>query len=145
MLVIGWMSLLLPATLWLSTAAWIELLQVQNARRAVSAFYVAEAGLERALAWVATRPSASEALSGPDGLVGTPDDGGVFVAPGQFVPFGPEGQSGFAVTVFPVDSDALRLRSVGYGWGGGTRTLEAIVRWTAEGTTVVRWSEEFDS
>ncbi len=142
-LVLGWVSLLLPATLWIATAAWIELLQAQNARRATSAFYVAEAGLDRALAWVAQKRSAEEALRGPDGAQGTFDDGGVFGVPGQFIPFGPAGE-GYEVTVSPVDATAVRVQSRGVGWGGGTRAVEAIVHWTQSGEVNVHWNEEFD-
>lgn len=142
--VLGWLLLLLPLAVWVSTAALVDVLQAQNARRAASAFYVAEAGLDRALAWVASQPSAEHAYRGPDGRAGSEDDGGVFGLPGQFVPFGEEAATGYQVWLVFLDSAAVRVRSRGRGWGGGNRTVEAIVRWNDGAPLTLSWNEEFE-
>lgn len=141
--VLGWLLLLLPLATWVTTGALVDLLQAQNARRAASAFYIAEAGLDRALAWVASQPSAEQACLGPDARPGSEDDGGVFGLPGQFVPFGEGPTTGYQVWVVGLAANAVRVRSHGHGWAGGSRTLEAVVRWHEGQPVTISWSEEF--
>ncbi len=139
-LVLGWSSLLLPLVGWLYLQAHTDQILAQNLRKELDAFYTAEAGLNFALAATSACDSPACALRGPDGVLGTADDGLVLPGPSDWAPFGDQGR-GFRVRVTEADSATVRIRSSGTGWGGGTSEVEALVRWQPDGTKQVFWNQ----
>lgn len=121
---------LLPLGAWLSLQARIDSEIARNIRGDLHAFYVAEAGIARALAILDTLPSAAVALLGPDGVSGTPDDGGLIAAPATAI-FFPESPYFYTLTVEPAGADMVRVHSTAHGWGGAVKQLEVVVLWRA--------------
>jgi hypothetical protein len=111
----------------------------RNLRADLHAFYVADAGLNHALSIVSRSPSAAAVVAGPDGVAGTADDGGILDAPAAQVPF-PAAPYGYTVDAQPLANGGVRIRSLGVGWDGATKQLEAVVFWPA-GEAVAWWRE----
>jgi hypothetical protein len=132
-------AVLVPIGAWVALQARIDGALARNLRADLHAFYVADAGMSHALSVVSRAPSAAVALAGPDGLAGTTDDGGILGVPADHVTF-PKAPYGYAVGAQAAGTDGIRLQSVGLGWDGATRQLEALVYWRA-GKTVVWWRE----
>ncbi|GIW45982.1 MAG: hypothetical protein KatS3mg077_3264 [Candidatus Binatia bacterium] len=142
-LVLGWASLLLPLLSWLYLQALADQFLVQNLRREVDAFHVAEAGLNFALAAISRCHSSSCALAGPDGVLGTTDDGQLVGDPSGWRAFGESGGA-FRVSSSAADETTVRIRSFGRGWGGGVAEVEALVHWEADGTVRIFWNQILD-
>ncbi|MFQ5667198.1 MAG: hypothetical protein ACE5I7_12295 [Candidatus Binatia bacterium] len=98
----------------------------RNLRREIETFYVAEAGLNHAIAEIPSGGSFDEILVGPDHVAGTPDDG--------WFPFMEAPPANFPVPPFRYEvhvqeggSGAIRIISRGLGAAGATKVVAALV------------------
>ena len=121
------MMILLPLGAYVVVQCRSDLMIERNLRSEIEAFYVAEAGLEHAMAEIPPGRSFEEVLTGPDHILGTADDG-LFPFhegwPNDF-PYSP---FRYEVRVASVDSNAVRITSRGAGRDGATKVIEAVVR-----------------
>lgn len=136
LIVLGWSTLLLPVIGWISLQARMDQILAQNFRRDLESYYVAEAGLNFALAALQRCSSAACVLAGPDGRVGTADDGGIASQPESWIPYG-DGYSAFQVRLLPMNSTQVRLRARSRAWGASSAELEAILTWSENNLRVV--------
>ena len=106
--------------------ARLDLLVQHHTRAAVETFYVAEAGLEHALADLSSDPRFDRLLVGADGVAGTDDDGSYPFrnGPPDFFPHAP---FRYDVRVETVDENTAEIVSRGIGVGPATRTVSAPV------------------
>ena len=123
---LGLMMLLLPLGAYVLMQCRSDLLIQRNFRDEIEAFYIAEAGLEHAVADIKPGRSMNRLLVGPDGSAGTDDDG--------FFPFGegmpqdfPLSPFHYEVRVTPLSADAVSLVSHGIGRNGTTKVIAATV------------------
>lgn len=121
-------AVLLPVGAWMSLQARIDGVLTRSLRADVHAFYVADAGLNHALAAVAEVTSAAAAL-----------DGSMLVLPQGHVPF-PGPPFGYRIEILPHGTDGVRLRSSGSGFDGTVKQLEAVVVWR-DGRARAWWRE----
>lgn len=119
-------AVLLPLAAFAVLLTRLDFYVHDNTRAQAEVFYVAEAGLEHALADIPRGESLEQLLTGPDGYTGSADDG-VFPfregSPGSF----PRAPFGYQVRVERVNSQLLRLTSVGSGARHARATVEALV------------------
>jgi hypothetical protein len=103
-----------------------DLLVQHHTRTAVEVFYVAEAGLEHALADLASDSRFERILAGRDGMEGTADDGSYpfHDGPPDFFPRPP---FRYDVRVERVDEDTAEIVSRGIGLGPAARSVSASV------------------
>lgn len=124
--VLGLMLILLPLGAYVVLQCRTDLLIQRGFRDEIEAFYVAEAGLEHAVAEIRPDQSFAEVLAGPDGLAGTADDG-VFPflegAPAAF----PAAPFRYDVRVSPAAGNSLSVTSQGKGKNGATKVVSALV------------------
>lgn len=132
-------AVMVPIGTWATWQARVDAAVARNLRGDLHSFYVADAGLNHALAVVTRLPSPAAALAGPDGVPGTADDGGV-VGPAAVRTIFPEAPYGYLLDVQAVGIDGVRIRSTGAGWDGATKQLEAVVFW--RGGKAYRWWRE---
>jgi hypothetical protein len=116
----------LPLSAFLALQALIDLRIGQNLRSATETFYVAEAGLQHALAQLRPAASFDLILAGPDGVGGTADDGVFPFAGGAPASF-PRAPLRYEVSAALADDGSLRLRSRGIGADGAEKIVEARV------------------
>ena len=124
--VLGLAMILLPLGAFVVMQCRTDLLIQRNLRAEIEAFYVAEAGLEHAVADIAPDTSFDDLLAGPDHAAGTADDG-VFPfrdgAPADF----PESPFRYEVRVTRSTRDALSIVSAGSGRQGAAQVVSATV------------------
>lgn len=106
--------------------ARLDLLVQRHTRAAVETFYVAEAGLEHALADLATDPRFERLLAGEDGIAGTGDDGSYPFRDGP-PDFFPRAPFRYDVRVEAIDEGTVEIVSRGLGAGPATRSVTAPV------------------
>jgi len=97
-----------------------------NLRSEIEAFYVAEAGLEHAVADIQPGRSFDEILVGADGVAHTRDDGRFPFSEGAPAAF-PLPPFHYDVQVLAAPNGMIRLQSVGVGLNGSTKVLEVLV------------------
>jgi hypothetical protein len=119
--------ILLPVGAFVVLQCRTDLLIQHNLRAEIETFYVAEAGLEHAIAEIAPGTSFDDILTGPDHLPGTPDDGIFSFAEGtpNAFPFAP---FHYEVRVAASGSDMVSVVSSGTGINGATRVVSALVK-----------------
>ncbi len=119
--------ILLPIAAFVALECRTDLLIQHNLRAEIEAFYVAEAGLEHAIAEIAPGTSFDDVLTGPDHVAGTADDG-LFAfsegVPGAF----PSAPFRYDVRVTKSGSDMISVVSSGTGINGATRVVAAVVK-----------------
>jgi hypothetical protein len=98
----------------------------RNLRGDIETFYVAEAGLEHAVAEILPGQSLDHLLTGPDGVSGTSDDGVFPFAQGPPSHF-PHAPFRYDVRVVPGQNGMIRVVSRGIGGDGAAKVLEALV------------------
>lgn len=117
---------LLPLGAYLVLQCRTDLMIQRNFRNEVEAFYVAEAGLDHAVADIPPGQSFDDVLAGPDGIAGTADDG-LFPfsegAAGEF-PYAP---FHYEVRVTLTANNSLSILSHGTGKDGATKVVGALV------------------
>ena len=97
-----------------------------QARLALEVFYVAEAGMEHALADLAVDPAYERLLAGPDGVLGDEDDGEFpFQSPPP--PCFPRPPFHYEVRVEPRDDAGLDIIARGFGFHAATQTVAVTV------------------
>lgn len=125
--VLAVVMILLPVGAFVTLQCRTDLLIQHNLRAEIEAFYVAEAGLEHALAEIPPATSFDTVLAGPDRIAGTSDDG-IFPfaegAPSEF----PSAPFRYDVRVAQASSDVLTVQSTGTGVNGATKVVIALVR-----------------
>jgi hypothetical protein len=135
--------ILLPVGAFVVLQCRTDLLIQHNLRAEIETFYVAEAGLEHAIAEIAPGTSFDDILTGPDHLAGTPDDG-IFSfaegAPSAF-PFAP---FRYDVRVTRSGSDMVSVVSSGTGINGATRVVSVLVKRSAVPVTPAAFYAEGD-
>jgi hypothetical protein len=98
----------------------------ENTRAQAEAFFVAEAGLEHALADIPSTTTTERLLAGPDGRRATSDDGRFRFREGQPT-FFPRAPLYYEVQIEPVTSERVRLTSHGFGQRGARAAVEALL------------------
>jgi len=125
--VLGVLALLLPLGVMAALHARMDLLMQRNLGAEIEAFYVAEAGLEHAVAEISPGVSFEAWLVGPDRRRGTADDG-VFPfdegAPAAF----PAAPLHYVVRVAERPDGGLDVTSTGSGRNGAMKVIAAIVK-----------------
>lgn len=125
--VLALIMMLLPIGAFVALQCRTDWLIQHNLRAEVEAFYVAEAGLEHALAEISPGTSFDAVLAGPDRIAGTNDDG-IFPfsegAPSVF-PYAP---FRYEVRVARMSADVLSVQSSGFGVHDATKVVVALVR-----------------
>jgi len=119
-------AVLLPLAAFAVLLTRLDFYVHDNTRAQTEVFYVAEAGLEHALADIARGESLEQLLAGPDGNAGSADDGIFPFREGRPGPF-PHAPLGYEVQVERANSQLLRLVSVGSGARHARATVEALV------------------
>jgi len=110
--------------------ARLDLLLQHNTRDALELFYVAESGLEHALADLARDPVFDRLLAGPDGRAGTADDREFpFQAPPP--PVFPSAPLRYQVEVEPRSPGLVDIIARGFGNGTAAHAVAASVRQSA--------------
>jgi len=125
--VMGLTALLLPLGAFVALQARMDLLMQRNLCAEIEAFYVAEAGLEHAVAEIQPGTSFDALLAGPDRLRGTPDDGGFPFSEGSPSPF-PTLPLRYDVRVAQRQDGWLDVTSSGNGRNGAVKVVGAIVK-----------------
>lgn len=106
--------------------ARLDLLLQHHTRAAVETFYVAEAGLEHALADLSADPRFERLLAGGDGIADTVDDGSYPFRDGP-PGFFPHAPFRYDVRVERIDEETAEIVSRGIGVGPATRSVAAPV------------------
>jgi hypothetical protein len=116
----------LPVAAFVVLQAAIDLRVQHNLRAATEAFYIAEAGLEHAVADIMPAASLQPLLAGPDVTWGSSDDGSFpFVdGPPAHFPYAPKR---YEVSVEDAGDGVIRIRSRGVGIGAAVAVVEARV------------------
>jgi hypothetical protein len=137
-------TVLLPLGAYVVVQSRSDFLIQRNVQGEVEALYVAEAGLEQALAEIRPGNSFDDVLVGPDGIGGTADDG--------TFPFASEPSFGltsdsfrYHVRVVRDRSDLIRIISRGSGTRGSTKVVEALVKRSPMPTTPAALYAEGDA
>lgn len=123
---LGIILILLPLGAYVVFQCRTDLLIQRSFREGIEAFYVAEAGLEHAVADLRPGLSFDTLLAGPDGLAGSADDGAFPFSegiPGTF----PSPPFRYNVRVSRRAADSVYLVSEGSGKDGATKTVAAMV------------------
>ena len=118
------LSLLLPLAAHVVLQAQLDLLMARNFQDHTDAFYLAEAGLEQALATLGTTATMARLLQGPDGVANTKDDGELGLAPALS---GLDDKRGYAVRVMPSAAGRFEIVSSGRGRQGAQRAVAAVI------------------
>jgi len=118
--------ILLPLGLFVVLQCRNDFLIQRNLRGEVEAFYVAEAGLEHAVAEIPAGQSFDSILAGPDRVAGTDDDGVFPFAEGSPAEF-PYAPFRYDVHAASADNAMIRILSQGTGRNGATKTVAALV------------------
>jgi len=120
------MMIVLPIGGFVVLQCRTDFLVHHNLRAEAEAFYVAEAGLQHALAEIAPGDSFADILAGPDHVAGSADDG-VFPfqegAPNDF----PAPPLRYDVRVTSSGPGMVELVSTGAGRNGATKAVDALV------------------
>jgi hypothetical protein len=124
--VLGIVLVVLPVAAFVALQASIDLRIQHNLRAATEAFYVAEAGLEHAVADITPVASLDSLLAGPDRRFGSTDDGTFPFLGGPPAHF-PRAPMRYAVSVQDAGDGAIRIRSRGTGIGGAVKVVEVRV------------------
>jgi len=124
--VLGLMLIMLPVGAYLVLQARTDFLIQRSFREEIEAFYVAEAGLEHAIAEIRPDQSFDNLLAGPDHVSGTADDGVFPFAAGTPAPF-PIDPFRYEVSVSAAAPTALLVASRGYGRNGAARVVSAML------------------
>lgn len=118
--------ILLPLGAFVVMQCCTDLMIEHNVRAEVESFYVAEAGLEHALAEIPPDSTFAPLLAGPDHIAGTVDDG-VFPfvegAPGDF----PCAPFHYDVRVNAANGGMVSVVSAGSGLHGANKAVSALV------------------
>lgn len=123
---LGLAAILLPLGAFVVMQCRTDLLIQHNLRAELEAFYVAEAGLEHAVAEIAPGTSFDSILVGLDHVAGTVDDGEFPFAGGPPDPF-PHAPFRYEVHVARIDSGAVRVSSHGTGVNAAEKVVSAVV------------------
>lgn len=123
--VLGVLALSTPIVTMLHVQARTDAWIVRNARHHAQCLRTAEAGVARALAVLLESPAAN-IEAGPDGTMGTADDGAFPFASGHDATF-PDGRYRFTVRVDRVTAQRIALTSVASGPYGTTRAVRVVV------------------
>jgi hypothetical protein len=124
--VLGLMALLLPLGAFVALQSRMDLLIQRNLRAETEVFYVAEAGLEHAVVEITPGTSFDAFLAGPDGMLGTRDDGVFPFSEGPPHSF-PSAPFHYDVRVARHSGGLLDVTSSGSGRNGAVKVLAAIV------------------
>jgi hypothetical protein len=119
-------SVLLAVGAFAVMQARLDLLLQHHTRTATEAFYVAEAGLEHALADLSSDPRFERLLAGRDEVAGTADDGS-YPFRNEPPAFFPRAPFRYEVLVESVDEDTAEIVSWGMGVGPARRGVSAPV------------------
>jgi hypothetical protein len=124
-------SVLLAVGAFAVMQARLDLLVQHHTRAAVEAFYVAESGLEHALADLSSDPRFERLLVGRDAVAGTADDGSYPFrdGPPEFFPRAP---FRYEVLVERVDEDTVEIVARGIGAGPAMRSVSAPILRSSE-------------
>lgn len=117
---------LLPLGAFALMQARMDLLLQHHARDATEAFYVAESGLEHALADLARDPLFNRLLAGPDGIAGTADDH-AFPFHAAPPPFFPSAPSRYEIEVQARSPGMVDVIARGFGSGTAGHALGVAV------------------
>jgi hypothetical protein len=123
---LGFTLLLLPLGAFVALQARMDLLIQRNLRAEIEVFYVAEAGLEHAVAEIAPGTSFDAILAGPDRALGTADDGVFPFSEGPPAPF-PTASFHYDVHITQRRAGVLDLISSSGGRTGATKVISAIL------------------
>ncbi|MFI5398846.1 MAG: pilus assembly PilX N-terminal domain-containing protein [Candidatus Binatia bacterium] len=123
---LGIIMVLLPLGAYLVLQCRTDLMIQRNFRNEVEAFYVAEAGLEHAVAEIRPDQSFDEVLAGPDGVAGTADDGLFPFSEGATRDF-PYSPFHYDVQVTRTATNSLSILSRATGKDGATKVVGALV------------------
>ncbi len=123
-------AFLMPLGALAAMQARLDLLVHHHTRSAIEVFYVAESGLEHALADLARDPWFDRLLQGPDGVVSTADDGEYpfRIAPPDYFPRPPYR---YQVQVEQQSPEAVEILASGFGTGQSAHTVAASVQRSA--------------
>ncbi len=127
--VLGVLALLLPLGVYAALQARMDLLIERNLAAEVEAFYVAEAGLEHAVAELRPGTSFDPVLAGPDRLRGTADDGVFPFDEGSPTAF-PAAPLHYTVHVARRADGGVDVSSTASGRNGAAKVIAAIVKWS---------------
>jgi hypothetical protein len=119
--------ILLPLGVFVALQCRMDLAIQRNLRTEIEAFYVAEAGLQHAVAEIRPGTSFDYLLLGPDHTAGTADDGVFPFAEGSPAAF-PRAPFHYEVTIVDAGHGTIRLISRGLGEQGAVRVVEGLVR-----------------
>lgn len=122
---LGLMALTLPVATYLHLQARTDGWIVRNARAHTQCLYTAEAGVAAALATLATGALPGPVEAGPDGVLGTTDDGR-FPFPAGHQPAFPDSRYTYAVAVRRLTADRIELTSRAAGPHGAERTVRVV-------------------
>ncbi len=125
--VLALIMILLPIGAFVVLQCRTDWLIQHNLRAEVEAFYVAEAGLEHALAEISPETSFDAVLAGPDRIAGTNDDGSFPFSEGEPSAF-PYAPFRYEVRVSRPSADVLTVQSSGFGVHDATKVVVALVR-----------------
>jgi hypothetical protein len=117
---------LLPVGAFVVMQSRTDWLLHHNLRAEIETFYVAEAGLEHALAEIGPGRTFDDVLAGPDHVRGTTDDGLFPFREGPVDPF-PQPPFRYDVTVTSAGAGMIRVTSRGSGQGASAKVVEALV------------------
>ncbi len=118
--------ILLPLGVFVVLQCRNDFLMQRKSRSEVEAFYVAEAGLEHAVAEIPAGQSFDPILAGPDRVAGTEDDGVFPFAEGPPAEF-PYAPFRYDVHATSADNAMVRILSQGTGTNGATKVVIGLV------------------
>jgi len=118
--------LLVPLGAFVALQSRMDAMLLRNLRDELDAFYVAEAGLEHAVADLPPNTSFTDVLAGPDHVAGTADDGSFPFAEGPPQPF-PAAPLHYEVYISPRANDAVTIVSTGSARNGAVKQVAATV------------------
>ena len=124
--VLGLMTLLLPLGALVSLQARMDLLVQRNLLADAEVFYVADAGVEHAVAEIGPGVGFDAVLAGPDRVPGTADDGIFPFRAGPPAAF-PAQPFAYDVRVARRPDGRIRIVATGRGRHGATKVIAAIV------------------
>jgi hypothetical protein len=115
---------LTPLVASVAMQARLDLLIERHGRAAHEAFYVAESGLEHALADLAHDPSFNRLVDGADGRQGTADDR-LYPFSHPPPPYFPQAPFGYRVETAPLGADVIEIISYGHAALQSSRVVSA--------------------
>lgn len=123
---LGLIILLLSLGAYVVLQCRADLMIQRNCRDEMEAFYVAEAGLEHAIADISPDRSFDAVLAGPDGITGTADDGLFPFREGPPLDF-PFAPLRYEVRVTPAMGNTVSMVSQGNGRNGAVKVVGAAI------------------